>query len=768
MPFALTNDPSQSEISEAINYLLANFGPNLAADPNNGQISGPSGVIIAYLYQYIAVKYADSFDGSLNFSNSPTGRTYYGLRNTNDSVESTNPADYIWYLAAGGFGSTKFLFYQTNGGRQINFFVGTAAPNSTYLQESGSSIDLDVVTTTTAYNTAAPSIYIWTSTSTPPSRPSTTSTYTWSTGAYTAPSGWTTVPITNTTPGSVLWAITIPLIVNANTVTSTLNWPSTSYPIYAFSSNGATGTTGGNGISALTAYRVQAQNSAAPSTPANTTGPTAPSGWSLTAPTVSVGDVLWYTFGRYNSSSATLDGVPSGQTAWGTPTAASIFQDIRSDNWNGSTPPTYGVPSSYGTTGYYISRSTGNCYFNNGIFRGDITGASGSFSGSLNAATGTFAGSLSAATGTFSGSLSAATGSFAGSLSAATGSFAGSLSAASGSFSGDLTGSTGTFSGTVQSGSSGNRVVLNESSSAYLKVYDTSGNTIYSLLGVSGQFTNSTMNGASAIASLTVTNAAGYSGSAITGTNNGSGHGIIGITNDTGTTRNGVLGTSGGTGTSAAAIFGSNSGSYGMYCFGQFGVSNSTLVTNLNANYLQGYTASNFMLTGSTASDSNALGGYSPSSWARIFPTNSGTANAGGSGLNILGSGSTGIVGAYVATSGSSNTVTLEVTTTSPSDVRLKEEITNSDLGLDFVKQLRPVSYKLKADPKHQKGYGFIADEVDQLIETGSSLVYFEPDWKIGDEQGFKTIHYPSYIAVLTKAIQELTAKVEALEAKVM
>jgi len=383
MPFALTNDPSQSEISEAINYLLANFGPNLAADPNNGQISGPSGVIIAYLYQYIAVKYADSFDGSLNFSNSPTGRLYYGLRNSNDSVESTNPADYIWYQATGGFGSTKFLYYQTNGGRQINFVVATTAPNSTYLKESGSSIDLDVVTTTTAYNTAAPSIYQWTSSSTPPTRPSTTSTYTWATGAYTAPSGWTTAPTSNTTPGYYLWAITIPLIVNANTVTSTLDWTNTSYPIYAFSSNGATGTTGGNGISALTAYRAQSQSSAAPATPSNTTGATAPSGWSLTAPSVAVGQVLWYSFGRYNSTAATLDGVPAGQTAWGTPTAASIFQDIRSDNWNGSTPPTYGTPSSYGTTGYYISQSTGNCYFNNGIFRGSITGASGTFSGDI-------------------------------------------------------------------------------------------------------------------------------------------------------------------------------------------------------------------------------------------------------------------------------------------------------------------------------------------------------------------------------------------------
>jgi hypothetical protein len=410
---------------------------------------------------------------------------------------------------------------------------------------------------------------------------------------------------------------------------------------------------------------------------------------------------LYYSFGQYNSSGVTISGIPAGQTQWGTPTAASIFQDIRSDNWNGTTPPTYGVPSSYGTTGYYISRSTGNCYFNNGIFRGDLTGASG------------------------------------------------------------------TFTGTVQSGSSGNRVILNESSSSYLKVYDSSGNTIYSLLGVAGLYTNSTINGASAIAAFTATNASGYSGTAITGTNNGSGHGVLGVTNDTGTTRNGVLGISAGTGTSAAAVFGSNSGSYGMYCFGQFGVSNSTVVTNLNSNYLQGYTASNFMLTGSTASDSNALGGYAASSWARIFATNSGNANAGGSGVNLLGSTSTGIVGAYVGTSGTSNIVTFTVQTTSPSDIRLKEEIADSDLGLAFVKQLRPVSYKLKADPKHQKGYGFIADEVDQLIESGSSLVYFEPDWKVGDETGFKTIHYPSYVAVLTKAIQELTAKVEALEARI-
>lgn len=336
-------------------------------------------------------------------------------------------------------------------------------------------------------------------------------------------------------------------------------------------------------------------------------------------------------------------------------------------------------------------------------------------------------------------------------------------------FKGDITGASGTFTGTVQSAASGNRVILNESSSAYLKIYDSGGGTIFSILGVAGQYTNATINGASALSALNVTNASGYNGTALTGTSNGTGHGVLGSATSTGTTRSGVLGISAGTGSQAPGVFGSSSaggggGEFGMYSFGRFGISNSTLVTNLNADYLDGNHASAFMTVGSTATDSNALGGFSASSWARIFATNSGTANAGGSGVNLLGSTSTGIAGAYVGTSGTSNIVTFTVQSTSPSDIRLKEEIANIDLGLSFVNQLRPVSYKLKADPKHQKGYGFIADEVDQIIASGSSLVYFEPDWKVGDEVGFKTIHYPSYIAVLTKAIQELSAKVTVLE----
>lgn len=159
-----------------------------------------------------------------------------------------------------------------------------------------------------------------------------------------------------------------------------------------------------------------------------------------------------------------------------------------------------------------------------------------------------------------------------------------------------------------------------------------------------------------------------------------------------------------------------------------------------------------------------SLGGYAASDWARIFPTNSGTATASGFGVQLLGSTSTGIASAYVGTTGYSNVVMFDIRTSSPSDERLKENIVDVPLGLDFVRQLRPVEYSLKADPKRQKGYGFIAQEVEQLGVGGTSLVYDDSDYQTGSVKGHKVIHYPSYIAVLTRAVQELLARIETLE----
>ena len=242
MPFALDSNPAISEISEAINYLLGNFGANLSADPNSGEIKGPTGNIIAYLYKYLAVKYADSADGAVNVSNSPTNRQYYGLRNSDESVESTNPADYIWKQVAAGFGTTKFLWYQTGGGRQVEFVVDTVAPNSYFIQVPTDAIDLDVVTGNNGKMYALPAIYIWTASSTPPARPTTTSTYTWATGAISSvPSGWASSIPAAPSGSTYLWQLAVPLIESINVTTSVVDWTNTSYSITAIAANGPTG-----------------------------------------------------------------------------------------------------------------------------------------------------------------------------------------------------------------------------------------------------------------------------------------------------------------------------------------------------------------------------------------------------------------------------------------------------------------------------------------------------------------------------------------------
>lgn len=146
------------------------------------------------------------------------------------------------------------------------------------------------------------------------------------------------------------------------------------------------------------------------------------------------------------------------------------------------------------------------------------------------------------------------------------------------------------------------------------------------------------------------------------------------------------------------------------------------------------------------------------------FVTNSGTANASGAGIQILGNSTTGVTSAYVGTRGTANIVWLDVQTTAPSDIRLKSDVQDTTLGLDFVEALRPVEYRLTADPTRQKAYGFIAQEVEALGVGGTSLVFDDPERETGGIKGHKVIHYQSYVAVLTKAIQELSERVRQLE----
>lgn len=146
MPFAVSSKPTNEELSEAVNYLLSNFSQTMAINPNTGTISTSNYGVVSYLYKFLQIRYADSFNGQVNFSNVPTNRLYYGIRNDDSGVESTNPADYQWLRVTGGFGTTKFVWYATTGGRQIELFIGLLPPSVNFFKDNGSAIDLDLLT----------------------------------------------------------------------------------------------------------------------------------------------------------------------------------------------------------------------------------------------------------------------------------------------------------------------------------------------------------------------------------------------------------------------------------------------------------------------------------------------------------------------------------------------------------------------------------------------------------------------------------------------
>jgi hypothetical protein len=146
MPFSVPEKATPEELSDAVNYLLSNFSQTMAINPNTGSITTASYGVVSYLYKFLHIRYADSFNGEVNFSNSPTNRLYYGIRNNDSGVESTDYNDYLWTRVTGGFGTTKFVWYATTGGRQIELFIGPVPPSVNFFKDNGNAIDLDLLT----------------------------------------------------------------------------------------------------------------------------------------------------------------------------------------------------------------------------------------------------------------------------------------------------------------------------------------------------------------------------------------------------------------------------------------------------------------------------------------------------------------------------------------------------------------------------------------------------------------------------------------------
>ena len=115
-------------------------------------------------------------------------------------------------------------------------------------------------------------------------------------------------------------------------------------------------------------------------------------------------------------------------------------------------------------------------------------------------------------------------------------------------------------------------------------------------------------------------------------------------------------------------------------------------------------------------------------------------------------------------TSGGSGSVNYDTS----SDYRLKENVTNLTNGLERVLQLRPKRFNFIGNKAKTKQDGFIAHEVFDASEDNSYLVTGQKD-AVFDNNGVEEINpqsldYGRFTPMLVAAIQELAAKVTALE----
>lgn len=94
-----------------------------------------------------------------------------------------------------------------------------------------------------------------------------------------------------------------------------------------------------------------------------------------------------------------------------------------------------------------------------------------------------------------------------------------------------------------------------------------------------------------------------------------------------------------------------------------------------------------------------------------------------------------------------------------PSDLRLKEDITDITAGLDKVRAMRGVTFNWKDKQSYgsRRDYGMIAQEVEAVIPE---VVTQNPD-------GMKSLDYQKIVPVLVEAIKDQQRIIESLESRI-
>jgi hypothetical protein len=190
------------------------------------------------------------------------------------------------------------------------------------------------------------------------------------------------------------------------------------------------------------------------------------------------------------------------------------------------------------------------------------------------------------------------------------------------------------------------------------------------------------------------------------------------------------------------------------------------------------------VVTGSFNTTMGYASGYAMTSGDNNLLLGKDSGRTGSPGGNITTQDNTIVLGDDACTAGNH----IQTDWTVASDQRDKTDFTALDLGLDFVKDLAPVTYKWD---KRSKYGDKMADDYDLNAQTPDGT--YKEDWldigfkaqevealeiaagyKISDKTNLTTslsgdgkqygIQYSKFVPILVKAIQELSAKVEALE----
>ena len=105
------------------------------------------------------------------------------------------------------------------------------------------------------------------------------------------------------------------------------------------------------------------------------------------------------------------------------------------------------------------------------------------------------------------------------------------------------------------------------------------------------------------------------------------------------------------------------------------------------------------------------------------------------------------------------------ISTYAGSDIRLKKDIKEAEInGIETINKVNVKEFRYKTeDEKHYKHIGVIAQEVEKEAPEIKDVVLHGED----DEKDMLVVEYGMFTPYLIKAVQELTTKVEELEARI-